>query len=128
MGKKTRGMVSRMVKRMFRDTVQIKKDVVNELVRKVEKYQRRKSKYLSEDQKNEISKIHIQNTLAKKGAEEEYVITRLELMERYLEEEIEVYEQDPHSGSVENAEQGTERRAEPLAPVEAGKSEEHREC
>ncbi len=111
---------------MMKDTVQLKKDDVNALVRQVEKYQRRKAKYLSEDQKNEISKIHIQHTLAKKGAEEAYTITRLELFEQYLKEEIEVYESNESTGSPKNDESSSDRGDKEVVVGEARTSKEHR--
>lgn len=87
---KVKKFVNAIIKSKAQGEIANATDEMNALIKRLHKLHR--TRILQPDQKAEIAKIRAQNAHANKGAEEAYQLTRLQLMTKFIKEEIEVYE------------------------------------
>ncbi len=109
-------MMNAVFKSKAQNDLEKLKDEVNGLIKKLERLSR--NRILQPDRRAEIAKIRAQSEQASRGAEMAYQKTRLEIMQKYISEEISAYEtKTPQPPAV--AEPGAAGRAAGVAAGEA---------
>lgn len=106
-------MMNAVFKSKAQNDMEKKRDVVNDLIKKLERYSR--NRILQPSQHMEMAAIRAQSEQASKGAEMAYQMTRLDIMEKYIGEQLAVYEAKPPQPSAVS-ESNAEGRAASVAP------------